>query len=74
MTEKRWGFTISKRPVGACARCGKDISNGDWIKYCRYYVILNEGIILHFCKMCFERERDGFQDNGHANTAACKPA
>jgi len=50
---------MSKRfehPIGTCSRCGKVVVNGDWIKYCRFYHILGEDVILHFCKGCYIKE------------------
>lgn len=56
-----WDITMFRkkieRPMGTCARCGAEVTNGDWIKYCHSYRILGEGVILHFCKVCWECER-----------------
>jgi len=49
-------FKKFERPMGTCSRCGKEVTNGDWIKYCKSYRVLNQHVILHFCKVCYERE------------------
>lgn len=57
-----WDITMFKRwehQKGACARCGIEVTNGDWIRYCKHYVILGEGVILHFCKKCYAFEKEG---------------
>jgi len=51
-------FRKSKCPIGSCARCGKGITDKDWIKYCESYIILSQHVILHFCKSCFGREKE----------------
>jgi len=49
-------FRPFERPMGTCSRCGKKVTNGEWIKYCKFYRVLNESVVLHFCKSCFEME------------------